>query len=127
MAFTIHYVTAPNDAPNDWHLCTENLAFHQLEGSHSGANQAELLVEIVDKHGFKDNVCSLLFLVLLRLKCEQFGWLTADNASVNDRAVKVFGRHIDPTGKKWVAKEHRIGHVDLRYSLSCFIYSYLDV
>ncbi|KIJ51774.1 hypothetical protein M422DRAFT_244123 [Sphaerobolus stellatus SS14] len=89
MVFTIHYINAPKESPNDWSLTNEVLALPNLKGSHSGANQAEILIQLVDCYGFKD-------------KC---GWVTGDSATVNDRAVKVLAKFIDPSAKEWKHKD----------------------
>ncbi|KAG0696310.1 hypothetical protein DFH29DRAFT_813150, partial [Suillus ampliporus] len=56
LSVTGHYVHAPPDRPDDWKLQTEQLAFVPIEGRHSGANMANLLVRTVDRYGLREKV-----------------------------------------------------------------------
>lgn len=51
LAVTVHWITT------NWILRSELLSFSELEGSHSGENQAELLYRLVKKTGIEDKVC----------------------------------------------------------------------
>ncbi len=48
---TVHFITA------DWKLRTEVLSFDELDGSHSGENQAEHLHSIVKDFEIQNKVC----------------------------------------------------------------------
>jgi len=56
------------------------------------------------------SVCTLKGYGLL-IFC-QFGWMTGDNVTINDSAIKALGKHIEPTGREWKAKEHHVGYVN---------------
>ena len=84
----------PPDKPNEWELKARTLAFTNIEGDHGGANLANMIIRVVQKYGLVGKV----------------GWATSDNASVNDKAMRVLQGifHATPEGQKWLAKERRI-------------------
>ncbi|GJE88702.1 hAT transposon family protein [Phanerochaete sordida] len=69
LAITAHYITV------DWTLRSELLAFSELEGSHSGENMGQELHNAVTTHELENKL----------------GNLTADNVTVNDKAIRVLG------------------------------------
>jgi hypothetical protein len=72
--------TFPSQATISRHLKV-SLAFTHFEGTHSGANMANVLIRTVDRYGLRNKV----------------GWLTADNAANNGVAIREFGMQLhDP-------------------------------
>lgn len=49
LSITGHYINAPIDAPHKWELQCEQLSFTPIEGSHSGHNIGNILVQVVDR------------------------------------------------------------------------------
>jgi hypothetical protein len=81
LSVTGHYISSPEGRPQVWELRSEQLAFTHFEGTHSGANMANVLIHTVDRYGLRDKV----------------GWLTADNAANNGVAIREFGMQLhDP-------------------------------
>ena len=60
LSFTIHYVTVPQDHPTEWCLVNEVLGLPHLEGGHSGLNQADILVRVINCYGISSKVSSRL-------------------------------------------------------------------
>ncbi|OJA11406.1 hypothetical protein AZE42_13443 [Rhizopogon vesiculosus] len=50
LSVTGHYIHAPPEQPNNWKLKAEQLAFTPMEGRHSGANMASLLMRTIDHY-----------------------------------------------------------------------------
>jgi len=48
LAITTHYIDAPSDQLLDWELKSKLLGFKELQGSHTGANIAGKMVEVLD-------------------------------------------------------------------------------
>jgi hypothetical protein len=67
LSVTGHYINAPADKPQDWELKCEQLAFTPIEGNHSGANMANILVRTVDRYGIRNKVS-----VFMILYCSMF-------------------------------------------------------
>ncbi|KAG2341707.1 hypothetical protein BDR05DRAFT_834915, partial [Suillus weaverae] len=80
------------DGPQEWELKSEQLAFTIINGNHSGSNIGRILIETINNYDFHTKV----------------GWFTADNATNNDMAIQTVALSIDPSGKEWVAGEHRV-------------------
>ena len=38
----------------------------------------------------------------------QLGWLTTDNATNNDTAIRALAQHIDPSSDEWDPVQHRV-------------------
>lgn len=72
LSVTGHYITAPEDRPQDWELKSEQLAFTHFEGNHSGVNMVNVLIRTIDRYNLRNKV----------------GWFTADNASNNGVALR---------------------------------------
>ena len=51
-----HYISSPDDQPQDWELKSKQLAFTPFEGNHSGANMANILVQTVDHYGIREKM-----------------------------------------------------------------------
>ena len=53
----------------EWELKSKLLGFEELKGSHSGANVAVKIVEVLDQYGIRDkvNLVSLLFTLIINL------------------------------------------------------------
>src|SRR6266481_5603754 len=60
LLFTIHYVTVPQNHPTEWCLVNEVLGLPHLEGGHSGSNQADVLVRVINHYGIGSKVSSRL-------------------------------------------------------------------
>ena len=45
-----HSIMAPHDQPNEWWLTNEVLAMPHLEGGHSGSNQGDVIMRVVDRY-----------------------------------------------------------------------------
>ena len=56
LSMTAHYITAPADDPNDWKLKCDQLAFTPIEGNHSGANMANIILRILDRYEIRHKV-----------------------------------------------------------------------
>jgi len=56
-SITGHYITAPVAHPEEWELKMEQLAFSQIEGNHSGANLANIIIHVVDRYDIRQKVC----------------------------------------------------------------------
>ena len=80
---TAHYINS------QWELKSEQLAFTPLEGDHSGANIRSILIETIDTYGL----------------WSKMGWITADNATNNDTAIKTVSKAL---GKDWNPIQHRV-------------------
>ena len=59
LSITGHYIDAPADRPNDWELKSEQLAFQEIEGRHTGKNIAQILSRTVDRYGIHGKVSEL--------------------------------------------------------------------
>jgi hypothetical protein len=85
LAVTAHWITA------DWVLRSEVLGFSELEGSHSGENIGQELNDLIKKFEISDRLQNI----------------TADNVSVNDKAVCIVGNELDVDGYAFDAQEQR--------------------
>lgn len=56
MAVTAHYISSPKERPQDWSLESRMLGYTEIEGSHSGANEAAVLMRIIDRYDIRDKV-----------------------------------------------------------------------
>jgi hypothetical protein len=66
LSVTGHYIDVPSNNPHKWELKCEQLAFTPIEGNHSGANIATILVCTVNRYGIRDKVVlPVIFPVLL--------------------------------------------------------------
>lgn len=92
LSVTAHYIDSPAGKPHEWELKTEQLAFTIINGNHSGSNIGRILIQTINNYGIRTKV----------------GWFTADNATNNDTAIQTVALAIDPSGKKWIAGEHRV-------------------
>lgn len=92
LSVTAHYIYAPPEAPNEWELQHKVIGYTEIEGSHSGANTAAVILRVVDRYDIRKKI----------------GWATSDNASTNDRAMVVLQRVLDdPGGRHWIARKRR--------------------
>jgi hypothetical protein len=80
-----HWITA------DWELRSELLGFSELEGSHSGENIGHELHDLLQKFRTRDKVQNI----------------TADNVSMNDKAVHIVGEELSSEGHAFVTNEQR--------------------
>jgi len=60
LAITTNYIDVPSDQPSEWELKSKLMGFKELQGSHSGANIAVDIVEVLDKYNIRNKV-SLMF------------------------------------------------------------------
>ena len=79
LSVTGHYISSPEGRPDIWELRSEQLAFTHFEGTHSGANMADVLIHTVNRYRLRNKV----------------GWLTADNAANNGVAIPEFGMQLN--------------------------------
>lgn len=54
LAITAHYIDAPSDQPLEWELKSKLLGFEELQGSHTGANVAVKIIEVLDQYDIRD-------------------------------------------------------------------------
>jgi hypothetical protein len=109
LAFTIHYVDAPPSNLNDWVMVNKLLALPELDGGHSGANQADVLLRVIDRYNIGPKVSIWAIEAReINLIHSQLGWMTADNATNNDTALHKVAKHVDPSGQWWKAKRCRV-------------------
>ncbi|PPQ85072.1 hypothetical protein CVT26_005196 [Gymnopilus dilepis] len=95
LAITAHYIDSPKDQPREWQLKSKVLAFEALKGRHTGANMATTISEVLDQYEINDKL----------------GWVTADNANANDKALRVLDKKLNGGSvflKKWKARDRRI-------------------
>jgi hypothetical protein len=59
LAITAHYIDSPPDQPSEWSLKTDLLGFTEINGNHGGANQASIMLRVLDQYDICDKVCSL--------------------------------------------------------------------
>ena len=48
LAITAHYIDTPSDQPLEWELKSKLLGFKKLQGSHTSANVATKIIEVLD-------------------------------------------------------------------------------
>ncbi|KAL5476481.1 hypothetical protein ACEPAI_3338 [Sanghuangporus weigelae] len=70
IAVTCHFVT------QKWDLVSRLLSFRELDGTHSGENQAKHLYDVVSRFGIANKLMNL----------------TSDNVSVNDTTLRLFAQ-----------------------------------
>jgi hypothetical protein len=92
LSVTAHYIDSPAGEPQTWELKTEQLAFTIINDNHSRSNIGRILIKSINNYGI----------------CTKVRWFTADNATNNDMAIQTVALAIDPSGKKWIAGEHRV-------------------
>jgi hypothetical protein len=89
LAITAHYIDSPPHKPNDWSLKTDLLGFTEIDGNHGGANQASIMLRVIDRYDIRDKV-SRAFIVAVRvtLTCENslVGLLLITPPQMIDRA-----------------------------------------
>ena len=56
LSITGHYINSPPDNADNWELKTEQLAFKELHGRHSGKNIAQILTRTVDRYELRGKV-----------------------------------------------------------------------
>jgi hypothetical protein len=62
LSVTGHYINAPKDAPNDWALQNDQLAFKPLLGRHTGRNIGGVMMDVIDEYGLpREKVWFLLY------------------------------------------------------------------
>jgi hypothetical protein len=91
LAVTAHYIAA-SPLKNDWELRARILAFTAIDGDHGGANIATILLKIFEDYGLSGKV----------------GWVTSDNATSNDKAMRILQRSLNTEQHPWLAKQRRI-------------------
>ena len=58
LAVTAHYINSPDTHPNDWALRLRILGYTEIQGNHSGANTAAVILHVVDRYGIQEKVCN---------------------------------------------------------------------
>ena len=56
LSITGHYIDAPPSQPDDWELKTEQLAFEEIKGRHTGKNMAEIISHTVERYELQGKV-----------------------------------------------------------------------
>lgn len=56
LVVTAHYISSPPVQPNSWELCSRVLGFTEIEGNHSGANTAAVILRVIDHYGIQHKV-----------------------------------------------------------------------
>ena|ERR1700722_12188723 len=56
LAVTAHYISSPPAQPNSWELRSRVLGFMEIEGNHSGANTAAVILRVIDRYGIRHKV-----------------------------------------------------------------------
>jgi hypothetical protein len=75
MSVTGHYIDAPKTSPRDWELRSAQLGLPKVVGHHTGKNLARILVQVVDRYGFRDKVGCLHTAQAVRSDFICSGWL----------------------------------------------------
>jgi hypothetical protein len=57
ISITAHYVNSPVDKPDQWELREDQLALVLLEGHHTRANIALIIISILNKYSISQKVC----------------------------------------------------------------------
>jgi hypothetical protein len=60
ISLTGHYIDSPQDKPDAWALKEDQLAFTRLDGHHTGANIASVLLCVLDEYEIRNKVRLLL-------------------------------------------------------------------
>ena len=108
LSITGHYIDAPVDRPNEWELKSEQLAFQEIEGRHTGKNIAQILSRSIEWYGIWHGKvsCIKIYYTLFTDYSSQVGWMTSDGASVNRTTIREFGRLLTDADGDWSAEEH---------------------
>jgi hypothetical protein len=69
LSVTGHRISAPADAPNDWCLESDQLAFKPLSGRHTGQYIGDVLMQTIDIYGLSREK------VITSMRCWQFCYL----------------------------------------------------
>ena len=48
-----HYIALPEGQANNWELRSKVLGYTDIEGNHSGANTAAVILQVVDQYGIR--------------------------------------------------------------------------
>ncbi len=75
----------------NWDLQEQVLAFWEIMSDHSGGNTGTLLIDILGEYRLVDP--------------DKLSWGTVDGSTVCDKVIAILARSVDPTCKRWVAKE----------------------
>lgn len=60
MGVTAHFIDSPKERPQEWSLESRLLGYAEIEGNHSGANEAAVLMRVVDRYDIRDKVSLLV-------------------------------------------------------------------
>jgi hypothetical protein len=61
MSVTSHWIGASIECPSEWQLHSAQLGFAEVDGHHSGANLAQLVVRIIDRYDAREKVCYSIY------------------------------------------------------------------
>ena len=92
----------------DSKLHTVTLALKELEGEHSGQNQAVIIQEVLDDFGIRNKL----------------GYLVIDNATTNDRLIDAIAQSLHSEGVQYNAQQRRLrcnGHV-INLAVQAFLF-----
>jgi hypothetical protein len=59
MSITGHWIGASIECPNEWQLHSAQLGFAEVDGHHSGANLAQIVVRVIDRYDARQKVCHI--------------------------------------------------------------------
>lgn len=89
------------------------LAIRQLEGPHTGENQAEIIIQVIEDYGIGASTTS-----------PQIGYFVTDNATNNDTAIDIVLLHFFPQMHPKTRRTRRLrclGHV-INLAAKAFLY-----
>ena len=58
-SYSIQYIYSSPEDPNHWSLKSHLLEFHRTVGRHTGLMVGNDMIDVIQKFGLKDKVCSL--------------------------------------------------------------------
>ena len=57
ISITAHYINSPVDKPDQWVLREDQLASAPLEGHHTGASIASIIISVLNEYSISGKVC----------------------------------------------------------------------
>ena len=108
LSVTAHYIST---TPAQWTLKSQLLAYEPIEGSHSGANTAAVLLRVIDRYEVRQKVWLIIndmSLNAISRHLLKLGWATADNAANMDRGMRIVERCIKSEHPQWTMRKRRV-------------------
>ena len=59
LAIMAHYIASPEGQPTIGNIHSKTLVYTSIEGNHSGANTAVVILHVIDRYGIREKVCLL--------------------------------------------------------------------